>query len=103
MFTVENGIALLALTSLEIVLGIDNIVFISILVDRLPEHNRDLARRTGLLLALGMRILLLLTVGWIMKLQDPLFEVYGWEASGKSLILLAGGLFLIAKATHEIH
>ena len=96
-------IALLTLTALEIVLGIDNIVFISILAGKLPERQRDKARRLGLAAAMVARILLLLSITWIMRLTNPLFEVFGQEISGRDLILIGGGLFLIAKATHEIH
>jgi len=105
IFTVEHLTALVALTALEIVLGIDNIVFIAIVSDRLPEHQAPRARKLGLLAAMAMRVVLLLGVVWIMKLQATLFTVpiTGWEISGKDLILVAGGLFLVAKATHEIH
>jgi predicted tellurium resistance membrane protein TerC len=105
LFTPENGIALLTLTVLEIVLGIDNIVFISILADKLPESQRARARQLGLGVALITRILLLLSLSWIIKLEDPLFTLPIIEVgiSGKDLILLGGGLFLIAKSTHEIH
>jgi predicted tellurium resistance membrane protein TerC len=99
----EVWIALLTLTSLEIVLGIDNIVFISILAGRLPADQQEKARRTGLLLAMGTRILLLASIAWIIKLTAPLFTVVGQEISGRDLILLIGGLFLLAKATFEIH
>ncbi len=95
--------ALLALLTLEIVLGVDNVVFISILANKLPEDQQDRARRVGILAAGGMRLLLLLAVGWIITLEDDLFEVAGQSFSGKELILLAGGLFLIYKATKEIH
>lgn len=95
--------ALTTLTLLEIVLGIDNIVFISILVGRLPEAQRQRARVIGLGLAMGMRILLLLLITWIMRLQATLFSAFGVDISGRDLILLCGGLFLIAKATLEIH
>ena len=95
--------ALLALLTLEIVLGVDNVVFISILASKLPEDQQDRARRTGILAAGGMRVLLLLAVGWIITLEDDWFEVFGTGFSGKDLILLAGGLFLIYKATREIH
>jgi predicted tellurium resistance membrane protein TerC len=103
LFTAENGIALLTLTLLEIVLGIDNIVFLSILTSKLPAAQQPRARRIGLLLAMGMRILLLMAIGWIAKLTTPLFTVTRFELSGRDLILLGGGLFLIAKATWEIH
>ncbi|HJU89087.1 MAG TPA: TerC family protein [Gemmatimonadaceae bacterium] len=96
-------VALLTLTSLEIVLGIDNIVFISILAGKLPEAQRDRARRLGLGVAMITRILLLLSITWIMRLTTPLFTVFGQEISGRDLILIGGGLFLLAKATHEIH
>ncbi|HBO37570.1 MAG TPA: hypothetical protein DD638_02795 [Pasteurellaceae bacterium] len=99
----EAWIALLTLTTLEIVLGIDNIIFISILVGRLPESQRQSGRLIGLGLAMVMRILLLLSLAWIMKLTTPLFTVFSEEISGRDLILLVGGLFLVAKSTHEIH
>jgi predicted tellurium resistance membrane protein TerC len=99
----ETWVALATLTALELVLGIDNIVFISILSGRLPHEQRASARRVGLALALGMRILLLLTLAWIVRLTAPLFTVLGNEISGRDLILLGGGLFLLAKGTHEIH
>ncbi len=103
LFTAENLIALLTLTALEIVLGIDNIVFIAIISAKLPQHLRPRARRIGLAAAMIMRILLLLTLNWIMKLTAPLFAVFGYEFSGRDLILLVGGLFLLGKATYEIH
>ncbi|MCC7344366.1 MAG: TerC family protein [Deltaproteobacteria bacterium] len=103
LFTPENLVALLTLTSLEIVLGIDNIVFIAILTGKLPAHQQGRARRIGLFLAMGLRIVLLLGISWVMGLTKPLFEVFGHGFSGRDLILLIGGLFLIAKATHEIH
>ena len=96
-------VALATLTLLEIVLGIDNIIFISILVGRLPEAQRQKARILGLGLAMGTRILLLLSLAWVMRLTEPLFTVLGEAISGRALILLVGGLFLIAKSTHEIH
>jgi predicted tellurium resistance membrane protein TerC len=99
----EIWIALLTLTALEIVLGIDNIVFISILANKLPEDQRDNARRVGILAAMGMRILLLLGISWVVTLTEPLFEILGHEFSGRDLILIGGGLFLLAKATWEIH
>jgi len=95
--------ALAALTLLEIVLGVDNVIFISILASKLPAGEQDRARRTGLVAAGGMRVLLLLAVGWVISLKKELFEVAGVSFSGKSLILLAGGVFLIYKATKEIH
>lgn len=103
IYSPEAWIALVTLTTLEIVLGIDNIVFISILVGRLPAAQRQRARLIGLGLAMGMRILLLLVIAWIMRLQATLFTVLGVGISGRDLILLGGGLFLIAKATLEIH
>ncbi len=96
-------IALLTLTVLEIVLGIDNIVFISILSGKLPAHKQKSARRLGLGLALITRILLLLSLNWVMSLTEPLFTVTSKAISGRDLILLIGGLFLIYKATREIH
>ncbi len=99
----ETWIALLTLTVLEIVLGIDNIVFISILTDKLPTHQQERARTIGLGLAMGMRILLLLTISWVIGLTAPLFTALGQEFSGRDLILIGGGLFLLAKATLEIH
>lgn len=99
----EQALALVTLTLLEIVLGIDNIIFISILTGRLPAHQQAKARQIGLLLAMGMRIALLLAITWIMHLTAPFFTVLEHPVSGRDLILLLGGLFLIAKATHEIH
>ena len=96
-------IALLTLTALEIVLGIDNIVFLSVLTGKLPRHQQARARTIGLSLALGMRIVLLLTLQWVIGLTAPLFTVLGMSFSGRDVILLAGGLFLLAKATTEIH
>ncbi|HEX9668699.1 MAG TPA: TerC family protein [Thermoanaerobaculia bacterium] len=96
-------IALLTLTVLEIVLGVDNIVFISILAGKLPHHQQARARRLGLAVAMGTRILLLLSIVWVIRLTRPLFTVFGQEISGRDLILLLGGLFLLYKATHEIH
>ena len=102
-FTTENLIALLTLTSLEIVLGIDNIVFISILTGKLPKEQQAKARTLGLAMAMLMRIALLLAISWVMGLTKPLFGIWGHELTGKDLILFFGGLFLVAKATHEIH
>ncbi len=99
----QAWIAFVTLTALELVLGIDNIVFITILVDRLPRERRELARRLGLGLAMFMRIALLLTLAWLVGLTAPLFSVLGEEISGRDLILIAGGLFLLWKATGEIH
>lgn len=95
--------ALVALLALEVVLGIDNVIFISILASKLPAEQQDRARRVGLIAAGAMRVLLLLAVGWIVTLKKDLFEVFGQGFSGKELILLAGGIFLIYKATKEIH
>lgn len=95
--------ALAALVTLEIVLGVDNVVFISILASKLPDDQQDKARVYGILGAGGMRVLFLLAVGWIITLKNDLFTVFGQGFSGKDLILLAGGLFLIYKATIEIH
>ena len=99
----EAWIALLTLTALEIVLGVDNIIFISILVSRLPPEQRARARIIGLALAMLMRIGLLLSLAWMMRLTDPLFSVLAQGFSGRDLILLAGGLFLLAKSVIEIH
>lgn len=95
--------ALAALLTLEIVLGVDNVVFISILASKLPAEQQDKARKIGLLAAGGMRVILLLAVGWIITLKKELFSIGSVGFSGKELILLAGGLFLIYKATKEIH
>jgi predicted tellurium resistance membrane protein TerC len=99
----QAWIALVTLTALEIVLGIDNIVFISILTGKLPRNQQARARTLGLALALVMRVALLFTLSWIIRLTAPLFTALGQEISGRDLILLSGGLFLLAKATHEIH
>ena len=99
----EAWIALATLTTLEIVLGIDNLVFISILADRLPEDQQQRARTVGLALALIARIALLFSITWVMGLTQPLFDVLGRAFSGRDLILAGGGLFLLAKATREIH
>jgi predicted tellurium resistance membrane protein TerC len=96
-------LALVTLTALEIVLGIDNIIFISILAGKLPEHQQARARRMGLLLAMFTRIGLLVSLSWIMGLTAPWFSILGVEISGRDLILIGGGLFLIAKSTREIH
>ena len=99
----EAWVALGTLTLLEIVLGIDNIIFISILVGRLPEQQRNLARRLGLGLAMIARLALLFSITWVMQFTAPWFTVIGNEISGRDIILIGGGLFLLAKATHEIH
>ncbi|WP_372719572.1 TerC family protein [Immundisolibacter sp.] len=103
MASPEAWVALLALTAVEVVLGIDNIIFLSILVAKLPAAQREKARRIGLGLAMGMRILLLLSLTWLLGFSEPLFALLGYEISGRDLILMAGGLFLIAKSTLEIH
>ena len=99
----QAWIALATLTLLEIVLGVDNIIFISILVGRLPPAQRDRARRIGLALAMGSRIALLMSLAWIMTLTEPLFRVLSQEISGRDIILIGGGLFLLWKSVHEIH
>ena len=99
----QAWIAFATLTMLELVLGIDNIIFISILVDKLPKERREFARRIGLFMAMFMRIGLLLVLAWIVGLVEPLFSVFGKGISGRDLILIAGGLFLIWKSTSEIH
>jgi predicted tellurium resistance membrane protein TerC len=112
LLSAEAAVALLTLTALEIVLGIDNIVFIAILAGKLPEEQRDKARTVGLSLAMGIRVLLLLSIAWIMGLVQPLMGIPAlwtttvgdrFELSGRDLILLVGGLFLIGKSTYEIH
>jgi predicted tellurium resistance membrane protein TerC len=100
---VQIWIALLTLTAMEIVLGIDNIIFISILTGRLPRERQGRARVVGLAFAMFTRILLLLSITWILRLTHPLFALAGHEFSGRDLILFAGGLFLLAKSVHEIH
>jgi predicted tellurium resistance membrane protein TerC len=99
----QAWIAFFTLTALELVLGIDNIIFISILVDKLPRERREFARRLGLFLAMFMRVGLLLLLAWIVGLVEPLFTVLNQEISGRDLILILGGLFLIWKSTGEIH
>jgi predicted tellurium resistance membrane protein TerC len=99
----QTWIAFATLTALELVLGIDNIIFISILVDKLPKERRELARRIGLFMAMFMRIGLLLILAWIVGLVEPLFRILGKGISGRDLILILGGLFLIWKSTTEIH
>lgn len=96
-------IGLLTLTALEIVLGIDNVVFISILAGKLPKRKQERARFVGLSLAMLMRILLLLSISWIMGLTKPFMSIFGFELNGRALILIVGGLFLITKSTREIH
>ena len=99
----QTWISLVTLTLLEIVLGIDNIVFISILAGKLPQEQQHKARQLGLTLALITRVLLLCGLAWLVKLTAPLFSVFGHPVSGRDLILIAGGLFLLGKSTHEIH
>ena len=99
----EAWIALLTLTILEIVLGIDNIVFVAILADRVKAESRARARQLGLALAVGTRLLLLVSIVWIMRLTEPLFSVLGRDLSGRDLILIVGGVFLLFKSTREIH
>jgi predicted tellurium resistance membrane protein TerC len=101
--TADGLIALLTLTFLEVVLGVDNVIFISILSGKLPVNQQGRARRTGLIAAMGMRILLLLSITWIMRLTQPMFHLFDHGISGRDLILIGGGLFLIYKATIEIH
>jgi predicted tellurium resistance membrane protein TerC len=99
----QAWIGFVTLAVLEIVLGIDNVVFISILAGKLPAEQRGRARRLGLAMAMIMRILMLLSISWIVRLTAPLFTVFGEEISGRDLVLVVGGLFLLGKATHEIH
>jgi predicted tellurium resistance membrane protein TerC len=99
----ETWIAFLTLVALELVLGVDNVIFISILASKLPQEQQMSARRTGIMLAVVTRILLLLSLSWIIGLTEPLFAVAGFEISGRDLVLLAGGLFLLWKSVHEIH
>jgi predicted tellurium resistance membrane protein TerC len=99
----QAWVALATLAALEIVLGIDNIIFLTILVGRLPEAQRDIARRVGLALAMLTRLALLFTLAWMMRLTAPLFTVLAYEISGRDLILILGGLFLLWKSVHEIH
>lgn len=103
IFTIESFFALVSLTGLEIILGFDNIVMLTLMVNRLPAEQREIARKMGLGLALFFRVGLLLSISWIMLLTQPLFTIGEVAFSGRNLILLLGGLFLIAKATFEIH
>ena len=103
IYSPEAWLALATLTALEIVLGIDNIIFITILVGRLPENKRTFARRMGLILAMLTRLALLFSIAWVVTLKEPWFTIFAQEISGKDIIMIGGGLFLIAKATHEIH
>ncbi len=99
----EIWIGFFTLVALEIVLGIDNIIFISILVGKLPPEQRDKARKLGLAVALLSRLLLLLALSWVVRLTEPMFEVFGQGISGRDLILILGGLFLLGKSVHEMH
>lgn len=99
----ETWVALLTLVALELVLGVDNVIFISILAGKLPANQQDRARKTGISLAVITRVLLLLSISWVISLTEPLFAVFSLDISGRDLILLAGGLFLLGKATLEIH
>jgi predicted tellurium resistance membrane protein TerC len=101
--TADGWVSLLTLTALEIVLGIDNVVFVSILAGKLPGEQRERARKLGMFLAMFIRILLLLSITWVMSLTTPLFPIFNRGVTGRDLILILGGLFLIAKSTHEIH
>jgi predicted tellurium resistance membrane protein TerC len=103
MFTADALIALVTLTVLEVVLGIDNVIFISILAGKLPAATQDRARKVGLLAAMVMRVLLLSSLAWIIRLTAPLFSVFSQPVSGRDMILIGGGLFLLFKATREIH
>lgn len=103
LFLAENLVALLTLVVLEVVLGIDNVIFIAILSAKLPEHQQARARSIGIGLAVIARIALLFSITWIMRLTFPLFAVFSHEVSGRDMILLVGGLFLIGKSTFEIH
>ncbi len=103
LMNTEALLALFTLTTLEIVLGIDNIVFISIIAKRLPKEQQDMARKAGLVGAMVMRILLLISISWIVGLTKPLFTAFDLVISWRDIILMAGGLFLLAKGTHEIH
>ena len=99
----ETWIAFLTLVALELVLGVDNVIFISILASKLPQNQQQSARRTGIMLAVVTRILLLLSISWIIGLTEPLFAVAGFDISGRDVVLIAGGLFLLWKSVHEIH
>ena len=99
----SSWISLITLILMEIILGIDNVIFIILLVNRLPEHKRNTARTTGLILAMLMRILLLLSIAWVMKLKATLISFHSYTLSGRDIILIAGGFFLLFKSSHEIH
>jgi len=103
LFTIENLISFVTLCGLELVLGIDNVIFISIIASKLPVNQQEKARKLGLMLAVVTRIILLLSISWIIGLTKPFLTIFSFELSGRNLILLLGGLFLIAKSTKEIH
>src|SRR5688572_20270843 len=103
LFSLHSLIPFLTLCALELVLGIDNIIFISIISDRLPKELRKKARIVGLSLAIITRLIFLISLSWMMNLTEPIFTLFNQEISGKDIILILGGLFLIAKSTHEIH
>jgi predicted tellurium resistance membrane protein TerC len=103
LLSADALVALVTLTVLEVVLGVDNVIFISILAGKLPAAQQDRARKVGLLAAMGMRILLLFSLAWIVRLTAPFFTIVGQEISGRDLILIGGGVFLLFKATREIH
>lgn len=103
ILTIENFIALFTLTSLEIILGFDNIVVLTLLVSKLEKQRQNFARKIGMFCAMGMRIMLLFSISWLMKLNNPLFSLLAHEVTARDLIFLLGGLFLIGKATFEIH
>jgi predicted tellurium resistance membrane protein TerC len=103
LFQIENIVALVTLVVLELVLGVDNVIFISILAGKLPANQQSNARVTGIALAVLTRIFLLFSLSWIIRLEDPLFAIFNLDISGRDLIMLGGGLFLLWKATHEIH
>ncbi|MDB5478844.1 MAG: Integral rane protein TerC, partial [Alphaproteobacteria bacterium] len=103
ILTMQGFISVLTLTMLEIVLGVDNIVFIALVIQHLPRDNREKARRIGLILALGLRILLLLSIAWVLSLTKPFVTAFGKSFSGKDVLLILGGLFLIYKATTGVH
>ena len=103
LLSLDGLLALVSLTAMEIVLGIDNVVFVAILVGRLPEAERERIRRLGIGLALGLRLVLLFALTWLMGLTEPLFSAGPWSPSGRDLILLAGGLFLMGKSANEIY
>lgn len=103
IMTLSGFLSLVSLTALEIILGIDNIVFIALVIQHLPKAKRELARRIGLTLALGLRVLLLLSIAWVLSLTRPLFTAFDMEFSGKDVLLILGGVFLIYKATTSVH